>query len=249
MFVFGIVMFLSAIWFLRILKNDNSSSIYKDLPIELAAPFIAVSYPVIAAILWLVAYIPLNLLAKLPKWNLGLTASITWSFALSVANLVLALSLVYLFHRNRLFRMRAPLLLSGVLMIGGIVYSLIIIFQDSNFNVPNSTIDSSTSIELFPEWMKRTIHAFLNLSKVSIVAVFIMLKSYLGPLATGYIMCSLLYSRLVSGSNVDVSIFVLGPLLDWALEAVPYFVSSLYLIVQVSYNVIVNGFETLSDYK
>lgn len=246
---FGVVMLLSTLWFLRIFRHDRSSSGYRDLPVEYWIPAIVVLYPVAACALWLILYIPFNLLAQLPEWNLGLTGSITWNLALSVVNLIFAWSLIAIFHRNMIFRMRAPFYLSIILLLGGIIYSLILVFQDTDFRVPSDTINPFQSLEFFPQWMKRVIHAFANLSKVSIVAVFILLKSYLGPLATGYILCSLLYSRFVSESQVDVSIFVLGPLLDWALEAVPYVVSSLYLVLQVSYNVIVNGFESLNDYK
>ena len=141
------------------------------------------------------------------------------------------------------------MILCSILLLGGLIFNLILIFQDHSFSVPKGTIDPLLSLDSLPAWIKKTIHAFSNLSKVSIVTVFILVKSYLGPLATGYVLCSLLYSHFVIGSQVDMSIFVLGPLLDWALEVVPYFWASLYLVLQVSYNVILNGFETVNDFN
>lgn len=245
---FGIVMYLCVLWFMRILRIDSKHfDRYRTIPIEYAAFVIALSYPIVGGILWLATYVPVNMLVGLPEWNLGLTASINNVLVLSIANTALAISLMYVFYRNYLPRMRAPLLLCSILLLGGFIYNLILIFQDRSFAITNEVIDNASYLQSAPIWIKKTIHAFSNLSKVSIVTIFVLLKSYLGPLATGYILCSLLYSHFVSRSEVELSVFLLGPLLDWALEVVPHFWSSTYLILQVSYNVIENGFETLQD--
>jgi hypothetical protein len=94
--------------------------------------------------------------------------------------------------------------------------------------------------------MKKTLYAFSNMSKISILSIFLFLKTYLGPLATGYVFCSILYSFLING-KVEPFLVVLDPLLDWVFEGFPVWVASLYLVLQVSYNIIHNGFETLHD--
>lgn len=247
---FGIIGFLCILWFMRILKIDSRDYGRRGtFPVEYAVVVFPMLWPFVFAILWLLMYIPVNMLAKLPELNLGLTLSITNSLVAPVANLALALSLLFIFNQNRILRMRVPLVLCSILLLGGLIFNLILIFQDHSFSVTRGTVDPLLSLDSLPAWIKKTIHAFSNLSKVSIVTIFILVKSYLGPLATGYVLCSLLYSHFVIGSQVDMSIFVLGPLLDWALEVVPYFWASLYLVLQVSYNVILNGFETVNDFN
>ena len=245
---FGIVMYLCVLWFMRILRIDaKHSDRYRTMPIEYAAFVITISYPIVGAILWIITYVPVNMLVGLPEWNLSLTASINNILVLSIANIALALSLIYVFYQHNLLRMRAPLLLCSILLLGGFIYNLILIFQDRSFTLSSETIYNAYYHQSVPIWIRKTIHGFSNLSKVSIVTIFILVKSYLGPLATGYILCSLLYSHFVSNNPVELHVFLLGPLLDWALEVVPYFWASAYLILQVSYNVIENGFETLKD--
>ena len=245
---FGIVMYLCVLWFMRIIRIDaKHSDGYRTIPIEYAAFVIAISYPIVVVVLWIITYVPVNMLVGLPEWNLSLTATINNVLVLSIANIALALSLIYVFYQHNLLRMRAPRLLCSILLLGGFIYNLILIFQDHGFTLTSETINNASYHQSAPTWIKKAIHGLSNLSKVSIVTIFVLVKSYLGPLATGYILCSLLYSHFVSKNQVELSVFLLGPLLDWALEVVPHFWSSAYLILQVSYNVIENGFETLQD--
>jgi len=244
--LFGLVMYGCLLWFLRILKKDSHehSQHFVELS-QIAIVFLGMAIPILF-FLWPLTYILLNSTANLPRWDLGFFVSLNNGLIRSIICIIVAASLVFLFQYRKLPRMQAPLLISIILLLGGSIYNLIQAFHDHAFMVPNGSVDSSLSFEALPIWMKKTLYAFSNMSKVSILSIFLFLKSYLGPLATGYVFCSILYSFFVNG-KVEPFLVVLGPLLDWVFEGFPYWAASVYLVLQVSYNLIYNGFETLHE--
>ena len=244
--LFGLVMYGCLLWFLRIVKRDNfeHSRHYSEIS-EIGIVLLGIGIPILI-LLWPVSYVLLNLTASLPRWDLSFFVSLSNSLTRSLICIIVAVSLIFHFKYKKLPRMQAPLLISIILLLGGSIYNLIQSFHDHAFMVPIGSVDPSPTFQALPLWMKKTLYAFSNMSKISILSIFLFLKTYLGPLATGYVFCSILYSFLING-KVEPFLVVLDPLLDWVFEGFPVWVASLYLVLQVSYNIIHNGFETLHD--
>ena len=87
---FGIVMYFCVLWFMRILRIDaKHSDGYRTIPIEYAAFVITISYPFVVAALWIITYVPVNMLVGLPEWDLRETLikpSLSGDICLVLAN-------------------------------------------------------------------------------------------------------------------------------------------------------------------
>lgn len=260
----GAVMFFCFIWFQKILKKDYSR--FKTLNHTNANPHqaegIIRSFGNISAFSFLlfifsttVSFFILTIAIKPPpamietSYFLGFIpySTVSASFQSVWSNLAFALGLSISLPFITLAicgfglvlpRTIPPSYIAMLLILGSLVYASAYIFDGSVMHKQPSFIPPILAL---PEWISKAYNACTSIIKVNFFCIALILKTYLGPVFTGYIISVEVYHFLVHGVVKPVPL--LSSILDWVFEGLPHWVSSIYLITQVIYNIISNGIE------
>jgi len=139
-------------------------------------------------------------------------------------------------------RLLIPTASAFILVVGGLVYN-IILFVDPHAAV--HAINSIPSALEIPPSIIKAVNASSNLGRCSVFALALILKSYLGPIITGYVLSTEFYTLISYGNFQPVPI--ISSILNWVFQGFPVWASTAYLVIQVGYNVFSNGIETITD--
>jgi len=260
----GAVMILCVIWFQKILKKDHrhfkalshananlhqAESIIDSFGIILASSFLQII--LLATVFFFILIIALKpppamietsyLLGFIPYSTLSAAfQSICWNlaFALGLSITLPFITLAICRFGLVLPRTIPPSYIARLLIVGSLVYASAYLFDGSVVHKHPSFIPPMLSL---PEWISRAYNACSSIIKVNFFCITLILKTYLGPVFTGYIISVEVYHFLVHGVIKPVPL--LSSILDWVFEGLPHWVSSIYLITQVIYNIIANGLE------
>jgi hypothetical protein len=141
-------------------------------------------------------------------------------------------------------RLLIPTASAFILVVGGLVYN-IILFVDPHAGVHAiNSIPNIGALEIPPSIIK-AVNASSNLGRCSVFALALILKSYLGPIITGYVLSTEFYTLISYGNFQPVPI--ISSILNWVFQGFPVWASTAYLVIQVGYNVFSNGIETITD--
>lgn len=141
-------------------------------------------------------------------------------------------------------RLLIPTASAFILVVGGLVYN-IILFIDPHAGVHAiNSIPNIGALEIPPSIIK-AVNASSNLGRCSVFALALILKSYLGPIITGYVLSTEFYTLISYGNFQPVPI--ISSILNWVFQGFPVWASTAYLVIQVGYNVFSNGIETITD--
>lgn len=184
-------------------------------------------------------------------------AHIAWILTWPTIFVAFAIISIIYFKSLSLPRLFFPVRLTAILLVGALFYS--ILFFQGDLAV-NTKLISRASFAYFsvsphlmiPAWILRIINTLLLLSKASLLAILILLQSYLGPIFSGYLLGAITfqfmqYHEIGILSTTRFSDFTQLPLfypeLNLIFKDSPKSAPTIFLISQFTYNILINGCE------
>lgn len=255
----GLIMTSCIFWFIRILRHDKRlrrplvyDDLHENIIVGLCFTIIASFFAIVPVsdIMQRMINVPPSMWEA--KWFLifpytqpsriynDFIATLSWRVTGSLLLLVITSSCLYFVARTGLRRLLVPIVISAVLLIGALVYNSASLF-DPNYKAASSWLLPYEKQFDIPLAIHKIDIVSLNLSKVCVLTLSLLLKTYLGPIITGYVFSAELYSVFVYGKFQPIPI--LTSILDWVFEGFPFWASSLYLVIQVTYNILLNGIQ------
>jgi hypothetical protein len=123
-------------------------------------------------------------------------------------------------------RLKAPIKLGFVIVLGVIVYCVIVFLDPRKDSVSAST---------YLVWIFKAVS----------FAIVMGVKSYLGPLAVSFVLSSEAYAFLEYGEWHAIPL--LSAFADWVFEFAPGWASTAYLVVQTVYSFTTSLVDTIAD--
>lgn len=185
-------------------------------------------------------------------------ADVAWILTWPTIFVAFAIISIIYFKSLSLPRLYFPVRLTAILLVGALFYSILFFHGDLAVNAKLISRASFASFSvsphlMIPAWIIRTINTLLLLSKASLLAILILLQSYLGPVFTGYLLSALTFqfmhyyeigilstTRFFDFTQLPL---IINPVLNLIFKDSPKSASTIFLISQFTYNILINGCE------
>jgi hypothetical protein len=267
--VIGTIVLASVYWFLLLWKKDADDRMYRPFLTE-SLGRIGCTLTILIVPCWIVFYVFLLTqfqLHPLPdmmvdgifgikvgnqefsdKLN-SLSGWLACSTFKTIVSTFTFIMVAFIFYEGLApKRLMIPMCFSCLLIAGGFFYNVFLFFDTHAFffahSIPAISALGSLKTQLSSEFI-RLCTCIDNFDKCSTLAVALLAKSYFGPLTTGYVLGWEAY-LLISYQEFE-AVPILSILLDWVFKGLPSWVPIAYLVVQISYNIIMNDFEFYTD--
>jgi hypothetical protein len=174
-------------------------------------------------------------------------ADVAWILTWPTIFVAFAIISIIYFKSLSLPRLYFPVRLTAIHLVGALFYSILFFHGDL---AVNAKLISRASFAYFsvsphlmiPAWIIRTINTLLLLSKASLLAILILLQSYLGPVFTGYLLSALTFqfmhyyeigilstTRFFDFTQLPL---IINPVLNLIFKDSPKSASTIFLISQ-----------------
>jgi hypothetical protein len=185
-------------------------------------------------------------------------AAVAWILTWPTILVAFAIISIIYFKSLSLPRLYIPVRLAAIILVGALFYSILFFYGDLAINTEliyrTSTLSFSVSPHLaIPAWIIRSINTLLLLSRASLLAILILLQSYLGPIFTGYLLSAgtfqfmhyheigiLATTRFFDFTQLPL---IINPVLNLIFKDSPKSASTIFLMSQFTYNILINSCE------